>query len=166
MHNIATRWRRPRTRPKMSNICPPAPPKIGGRPQFDKNAMRAICLATNPENFVKNLRPFSRYRSPEKIQKLHFLELGEFWFRKNFFEDVDCCCPCIAQISSGFAKNARWYGRLKFSVPLTVMVRKNLKGCKIFSGTDIKNLSVWKLRTVAIYGRAKFHDDKTTFTIF
>ena len=102
----------------------------------------------------------------KKFKNCTFLELGEFWFRKNFFEDEDCCYPCVAQISSRFAKNARWYGRLKFYVPLTVMVMKNLKGCKIFSGTDIKNLSLRKLRSVAIYWPAKFRDDKTTFTIF
>jgi len=39
-------------------------------------------------------------------------------------------------------------------------------GVKFFSGTGIKNLSFKKLRSVAIYGRANFRDDKTTFTIF
>ena len=48
--------------------------------------------------------------------------------------------------------------------PLGVMVTKNSKGRQKFLGTDIKNLHMQKLRLAAVYRRAKFHDDTTTFT--
>ena len=38
------------------------------------------------------------------------------------------------------------------------------KGRQNFLRTDIKNLSMQKLRLAAVYRRAKFRDDKTTFT--
>jgi len=39
-----------------------------------------------------------------------------------------------------------------------------LKGRQKFLGTDIKNLYLEKLRLAAVYRRAKFRDDTTTFT--
>ena len=99
----------------------------------------------------------------KKFRNSTFLELGEFWIRKIFFEDGDHCCPCFTQISSRFRKISRCYDSLKFFVPLSVMVRKNLKGCNIYSGTVIKNLSFKKLCSVTIYGRVNFRDDVTTF---
>ena len=55
------------------------------------------------------------------------------------------------------------YGSLKFFIPLSVMVKKNLKVCNFYSGADIKNLSFKKLCSVTIYGRVNFRDDVTTF---
>jgi len=45
------------------------------------------------------------------------------------------------------------------------MVTKNSKQRQNFLGTDIKNLQMKKkLRLAALYRRAKFRDDTTTFT--
>ena len=44
------------------------------------------------------------------------------------------------------------------------MVTKNSKGRQNVLETDIKNLYLEKLRLAAVYRRAKFRDDMTTFT--
>jgi len=69
----------------------------------------------------------------------------------------------VDQISAGSVDPLTFYGCLKFSVPLAVMVTKNSKQRQKFLGTDIKNLHTQKLRLAAVYRRAKFRDD-TTFT--
>ena len=68
------------------------------------------------------------------------------------------------QISASLVDPLKFNGHLKFSVPLAVMVTKNSKGRQKFLGTDIKNLYLEKLRLAAVYRRAKFRDDTTTFT--
>ena len=67
------------------------------------------------------------------------------------------------QISAGSVNPLRFSGRLKFSVPLAVMITKNSKGRQNFLGTVIKNLHMEKLRLAIVYRCAKFRDDRTTF---
>ena len=68
------------------------------------------------------------------------------------------------KISAGSDDPLTFYGGLKFSVPLAVMVTKNSKGRQNFLGIDIKDLYLEKLRLAAVYRRAKFRDNTTTFT--
>jgi len=67
---------------------PPVPPKIGNRPQFDKNAMWAIWIATESWKFCEKIshHHFWDTKVRKKFRKCPFLELGEFWIRKNFLK--------------------------------------------------------------------------------
>lgn len=80
------------------------------------------------------------------VLKLHF------WFC-IFWGDEDYCCPNVIQILSRFVKISTCYGIFNFSVLMIILVRKNLKLCKIIPETDIKNLYFKNLHSVAIYGR-------------
>jgi len=70
----------------------------------------------------------------------------------------------VDKISAGSDDPLTFYGRLKFSVPLAVMVTKNSKGRQKCLGKDIKDLYLEKLRLAAIYRCATFRDDTSTFT--
>ena len=68
---------------------------------------------------------------------------------ENFSVDGANAGHMWTKISAGSVDPLRFYGRLKFSVPLAVMVTKISKVRQNCLGTDIKNLSSAKLRLAA-----------------
>ena len=91
------------------------------------------------EIFAQKSPPFSIHKISNILAKLHFFELGEFLTMENFLVDGAKVGHIMDQVSAGSIDPLRFYGRLKISVPLAVMVTKNSKGCQKFLGTDVIN---------------------------
>jgi len=74
----------------------------------------------------------------------------------------------IVVVHVSYKLHPDFYVLLQFEIfhPIDHNGKDKSEGVWIFSETYVKNLSIKKLCSAAIYGCAKFHDDNTTFRIF